>query len=92
MPLPCHISTRMSGPKRGYHLSVPREYTCPGCGQAVQTGEDYVVAREYVEPDFSLHTAERAPTGAERRFHVEHFRRRLAERVFVLVREESTTQ
>ena len=73
-------------------MLVPRGYTCPGCGQAVQPGDDYVLALEYEEPGFSLHTSEGAPSGAKRRFHVEHFRRQLGERVFVLVREASTTQ
>ena len=71
---------------------MPMGYRCPGCGQAVQPDEDYVLALEYEEPGFSLHISEGAPSGAERRFHVEHFRRQLGERVFVLVREESTTQ
>lgn len=82
----------MRGPESGYHLLVAREYTCPGCGQALQPGEDYVLARGYEEPGFSLHTSEGAPTGVERRFHVEHFRRQLGDRVFVLVHEESTTR
>ena len=51
-----------------------------------------MLAREYEEPGFSLHTSEGAPTGVERRFHVEHFRRQLGDRVFVLVHEESTTR
>ena len=47
-----------------------------------------MLALEFEEPGFSLHSSEGTPSEAERRFHVEHFRRQLGERVFVLVREE----
>jgi hypothetical protein len=31
-------------------------HECPGCGKAIEPGEDYVVPREYaLAPDFSLH-------------------------------------
>jgi len=53
-------------------------------------GEDHVVAVEYVaEPGFTLH---QMPTDggstADRRFHVEHFRHRIGNRLFVLRRPE----
>jgi hypothetical protein len=65
----------------------PEVFTCPGCGRAVEEGEDYVVALEYQsEPGFSLHQMPHdSPVTAERRFHVEHFRGQLGDRVFVLV-------
>jgi hypothetical protein len=67
---------------------------CPGCGRSVEPGEDYVVALEYEdEPGFSLHELKSdAPVGAERRFHVEHFRGRLGDRVFALVDESSLSR
>lgn len=51
-----------------------------------------MLALEYEEPGFSLHISDGAATRPEHRFHVEHFRRQLGERVFVLVREESAPQ
>ena len=65
-------------------------YECPGCGGPVMPGEDHVVAVEYVaEPGFTLH---QMPTDggstADRRFHVEHFRHRIGNRLFVLRRPE----
>jgi len=62
-------------------------FVCPGCGQSVKPGEDYVVAREHPgEPEVALHldgegTAERV----ERRFHVGHFRGRLGDCFYELV-------
>jgi hypothetical protein len=65
----------------------PTGYECPGCGLAVQSGQDFVVAREYeTEGDFSLHmNVHDLPIRAERRFHVEHFRRRIGDHVYELV-------
>jgi hypothetical protein len=67
-------------------------YECPGCGKTIEPGEDYVAAREYESsPDFSLHTMKGhdvAPR-ATRRFHVEHFRWRIGDAVYELVREEA---
>ena len=65
-------------------------YTCPGCGEPVAPHDDYVVALEYeAEPGFSLHDMTVEPTAAvERRFHVEHFRGRLGDRVFLLVPDQ----
>jgi hypothetical protein len=65
----------------------PEDFACPGCGSSVNDGEDYVVALEYeAEPGFSLHQMPHdLPATAERRFHVEHFRGQLGDRVFVLV-------
>jgi hypothetical protein len=62
-------------------------YECPGCGKPIERGEDYVVAREYeLEPGFSLHMkSDDLAVGAERRFHVEHFRGRLGDRFYELV-------
>lgn len=72
---------------------MAREYTCPGCGGEVEPHEDHVRALEYKdEPGFRLHLHEAAPSGIERRFHVEHFRRQLGERIFVLVHEPAAGQ
>ena len=65
-------------------------YECPACGRPLEPGEDYVAAREYeASPDFSLHTKghDVAPR-ATRLFHVEHFRWRIGDAVYELVREE----
>ena len=66
-------------------------YECPGCGEAVEPGEDYVVAREYeAVPDFNLHMKGHEETvRAIRRFHVEHFRGRMGDCVYELVQEVS---
>ena len=66
-------------------------YQCPGCRKAVEPGEDYVAAWEYeYEPDFTLHMKGRAlDSRAACRFHVAHFRSRLGDHVYELVREES---
>jgi hypothetical protein len=66
-------------------------YQCPGCGKAVEPGEDYVIAREYqLAPEFSLHMTGHAETvRAVRRFHVEHFRGRMGDYVYELVHEAS---
>lgn len=62
-------------------------YECPGCGEIIEPGEDYVVAREHeVAPDFTLHMkGDVVAAGATRRFHVEHFRGRLGDRFYELV-------
>jgi len=67
-------------------------YECPGCGRPVEPGEDYVVAREYeLEPGFSLHMkGDDLAAGAERRFHVEHFRGRLGDHFYELVDEQDS--
>ena len=72
----------------------PVAHVCPGCGRPVEPGEDYVVALEYEdEAGFSLHELRgAAPVGAERRFHVEHFRGRLGDRSYVLVDESSLSR
>lgn len=65
-------------------------YECPGCGRPIESGEDYVSAREYeVSRDFSLQMKghDVAPR-ATRHFHVEHFRWRIGDAVYELVREE----
>lgn len=65
-------------------------HECPGCGGPVRPGEDYVDAVEYVaEPGFTLHemTIDAAAT-ADRRFHVEHFRHQIGNRLFLLRRRE----
>lgn len=67
-------------------------YECPGCGKPIESGEDYVVARESpLDPDFNLHMHghERVAT-AERRFHVEHFRWRIGDVVYELVTHEAS--
>jgi hypothetical protein len=63
---------------------------CPGCGQPVTPGEDYVLAREHrLEPDVALH-AKRSDRsdGVERRFHVGHFRGQLGNCFYELVASE----
>ena len=64
-------------------------FTCPGCGSAVEPGEDHVVAREYeARGDFDLHmNVDDLAVRAVRRFHVEHFRRRIGDYVYELVTE-----
>ena len=65
-------------------------YECPGCGIAVEPGEEFVVAREYqVVGDFSLHCdIHDLPVRAERRFHVEHFRRQIGDKVYELLDQQ----
>ena len=61
-------------------------YQCPGCGKAIEPGEDYVVAREHpLAHDFTLHMKGHDDVGTTRRFHVEHFRRRLNDHVYELI-------
>jgi hypothetical protein len=65
-------------------------YECPGCGEAIEPGEDYVVARAYESPsDFALHIHDVQSGHATRRFHVAHFRRQIGECVYELVQDES---
>ena len=79
--------------RRGITLFVSTRYECPGCGRAVEVGEDYVLALEYEErADFSLHAADDAPQAVERRFHVEHFRRQVGDRLFLLVQGDQTAR
>jgi hypothetical protein len=63
---------------------------CPGCGEPVKPGEDYVVAREHsLELDVSLHAQRRDRSdGVERRFHVGHFRGQLGNFFYELVARE----
>jgi hypothetical protein len=63
-------------------------FVCPGCGQPVKPDEDYVTAREHrSEPDFALHLGnEGSSDGVERRFHVGHFRGRLGDCFYELLR------
>jgi hypothetical protein len=68
------------------------DHICPGCGKPVRSGEDYVVAREYVvEPGFTLHALrDQDPVRAERRFHVEHFRGQIGDRLYELAEHVHT--
>lgn len=63
---------------------------CPGCGEPVKPGEDYVVAREHsLESDVSLHAKRNDRSdGVERRFHVGHFRGQLGNYFYELVARE----
>jgi hypothetical protein len=63
---------------------------CPGCGEPVKPGEDYVVAREHnLEPDVLLHEKRNdRSNGVERRFHVSHFRGQLGNFFYELVARE----
>ena len=67
-------------------------YECPACGRPIESGEDYVAAREYeASPDFSLHvTGHDVAPRATRHFHVEHFRWHLGDAVYELVPEEAS--
>jgi hypothetical protein len=67
---------------------------CPGCGEPVRRGEDYVVALEYrVDPEFALHAQRDRSHGLERRFHVAHFRGQLGAHAYELVgRDDQTPQ
>jgi hypothetical protein len=61
-------------------------WECPGCGQPIEPGDDYVVTREYsLPPDFTLHMKGPNDMGTPRRFHVEHFRARLGDHVYELI-------
>jgi hypothetical protein len=62
-------------------------FVCPGCGQPVKPGEDYVVAREHPDQaEVSLHlNGEQSSWSVERRFHVGHFRGRLGDCFYELV-------
>ncbi len=65
---------------------TPTFYICPGCGQPVGAGEDYVTAQEYkLGSGFALHL-NRADLVAsvQRRFHVGHFRGRMGEYFYEL--------
>ena len=66
-------------------------YICPGCGYPVAEGDRYLVAQEYetaagfgqpnVDPDALVQ-------GAERRFHIGHFHKRIGELVYELIPEK----
>ena len=61
-------------------------WECPGCGQPIESGDDYVAALEHpLTPDFTLHMKARDDLGKTRRFHVEHFRGRLGDHVYELI-------
>ena len=79
--------TRMRAGKRVVTMSEGIiVWTCPGCGQPIDTGADYVVAREHPLPsDFTLHMNGHEDEGTTRRFHVEHFRGRLGDHVYELI-------
>ena len=66
-------------------------HECPACGEPIESGEDYVAAREYeASPDFGLHMKRHDVTPrATRHFHVEHFRWRIGDAVYELIREEA---
>jgi hypothetical protein len=58
---------------------------CPGCGLLVGDDEPHVLAREHVaESDVTLHMHDHS-AGTGRRFHVEHFRRRIGDCSYDLV-------
>jgi hypothetical protein len=60
-------------------------YVCPGCGLPVGDDETRVDAREHcAESDVTLHMHDHS-VGTRRRFHVEHFRRRIGDCVYELV-------
>jgi hypothetical protein len=59
-------------------------YVCPGCGLPVGDGEPHVDAREHTESEVTLHTHDHSAL-TRRRFHVEHFRRRIGDFVYELV-------
>lgn len=66
-------------------------YECPGCGEIIEMGEDYVVARAYEsQSDFVLHLHGDKSAHTRRRFHVSHFRRQIGECVYELVQEETS--
>lgn len=66
-------------------------FECPSCGETIEPGEDYVVAREYeLAPGFSLHIAAHDETvSAIRRFHVQHFRNHVGDYVYELIHDAS---
>lgn len=58
---------------------------CPGCGLPVRDHEPHVFARERIaESDVTPHMHDDC-AGTPRSFHVEHFRRRIGDRVYELV-------
>jgi hypothetical protein len=61
-------------------------YVCPGCGQPVAPGQDYVIAEEYkLEPGFALHLKRvDLAESVQRRFHVGHVRGRTGEYFYEL--------
>lgn len=63
-------------------------YICPGCGETIAPGEDYVVAYEHkLEPGFTLHS-DSHHDGVERRFHVGHFRGRIGDLQYELRQQD----
>ena len=59
---------------------------CPLCERPVAEDEPYVLAEEHeLEPEVTLHGGNDQAAVAQRRFHVEHFRSRIGERVYKLV-------
>ncbi len=58
---------------------------CPGCGLLVADDEPHVLVREHAaESDVTLHMHDHS-AGTRRRFHVEHFRRRIGDCSYELV-------
>ena len=60
-------------------------YVCPGCGLPVGHDQPHVDVREYTgESEVTLHMHDHS-AGTRRRFHVEHFRRRIGDCMYELV-------
>jgi hypothetical protein len=67
-------------------------FVCPSCGLPVGKDEPHVSALEHtVRSDVTLHMHDRT-AATRRRFHVEHFRRRIGDRHYELVRSTTSTQ
>ena len=59
---------------------------CPLCERPVAEDGPYVLAEEHeLEAEVTLHGGNDQAAVARRRFHVEHFRNRIGERVYKLV-------
>ncbi len=55
----------------------------------MEPSEDYVVALDYDEIGFTAHGLSEEDRSEALRFHVGHFRRRIGDRQYALVREQS---
>jgi len=67
-------------------------FVCPGCGLPVGDDEPHVFAREHsAERDVTLHMHDH-DAGIRRRFHVEHFRRRIGDCSYELVGSREATE
>jgi hypothetical protein len=62
-------------------------YVCPGCLQPLEPGDEYVVARQYDEAP-GLAQLRMASEGSVLRFHRQHFRRRLGDKVYRVLERE----